>query len=592
MFIGQNEMSMCGRIKLAVLFSILSTFLFVFAEPDCLAEVSEKDQEIIWKMGQPFYSGKILPSPKEVQYFDGNIVLIDGAKSQEYYSLEFPQTIDNEKLIRRLFNKHIDRYKKQFTGKWKKVDPEKLVRIKFYLEHYLRTEKIKDPYNLHKKAVILKDQGYILEIGEEGIVCIGKDNAGLVNGLSSIIQLLDVKDGNLVVHKVRIFDYPISLRRMAGTHPFPDIETLDWLLLYKLNGWSGGRWYLIDWAGLTEAQKKNIAKYREYTNSRNTLSHVPQIHLEGLRPKGKGSPRLDIGNPENVKALLNTVTEILTLGGGCVDIFILGEDSPDKYPKMPMEKEKFKTLAEAHGYILEKVWQRVHNINPYSKVYFCPPSYSVKALKDNPEFGDYLKETQNWNKNIILAWTGSSTYSVNISYEQIDIYRSLMGYERPLMLWDNTWFMRSPLSNCFIDFPEYFNEYCGIRHVDCRIGSNDPHGILESRLFCATAVDQFWGPLTFDEVETRKTAIAQFFGKEAVPYAEKYFKFRDNYYYERFQKIVNLEDYKEVLEGIGKACNVNYDDVAGKHYNTLSGVKRYMAELWDNYEVCKKIQSK
>ena len=255
---------------------------------------------------------------------------------------------------------------------------------------------------------------------------------------------------------------------------------------------------------------------------------------------------------------------------------------------MPMEKEKFKTLAQAHGYLLDKIWQRIHQINPYAKLYFVSHYYNYfrHLRKENDKKEKYLQDTRLWNKNIIFTWTGPTTCSYKITQDDIDNWRGFIGYDRKLVLWDNSYLLRCPLNGYSVEFPEHFENYCDIVYFEVRTAANDPHSILPGRLSCVTGTDYFWSPRLFDEVKARKTAIAQFFGKDAVPFAERYYKIRKNDYYKKFAKTVDFNEYRKILEGIGISCGITYEDVAGIELN-ISGVSKSIEELWKNEDMSK-----
>ncbi len=303
-------------------------------------------------------------------------------------------------LILRLFNKRIESYKSLFKVRWKKgAAGQNIVPIVF---------------SLAPQAKELGEQGYSLDIGPEGITGRGKDNAGMVNALASLLQLMFVKDGNLVVRQAHIIDWPTFTTRYTSDYTMPGVDFLDWMMLYKINGFSGGYAYYIDWRGLTDQNRKEMGVIRDYIDRYQTLAFMPQIHI-GPRVTTV-RPAVDSGNPEDVKALLKTVEELL-LCSGAREIMVCYDDvSP--YPSRPMEKKRFKTLGQANGFVLDQLYERMQKVRPGSKLMFCPPYYQGRARhywrKDSPIHQDamqYMKDTQSWNKNIILVWTGANTES-------------------------------------------------------------------------------------------------------------------------------------------------------------------------------------
>ncbi len=516
-----------------------------------LAETQQtlSDDEIEKIMAPPFYSGNILPTPRQVKYRKGQLTLFDGPAGVILCEPMFEYFGPARELIIKLWNKRIDAYKKQFKiDKWKLVDKVQPLPILFSLVSDENAKYLIDRYDLHKKIGNLKEQGYILEIRKSGILCAGKDNEGLVNGLASLLQLIHIKDGKLVVRQASVFDYPTFVRRYVTDYSIPANDFFDWLASQKINGFASGYAYLIDWRGVKDSNiVASLKRVGDYVKKYRTLHFMPQIHIG---PRVKNRPALDQGNPEDINKFLKTVEDVMRWTQAD-DVMILFDDVPPIL-SMPMEKKKFKTLGQANGYVLDLLYKRMQKIRPGSKLFFCPPPYQglkyvrkwkpgVKYYKERMQ---YMKDIHSWNKNIICVWTGPVTESRVITTDDIKQYKALIGKDRKLLYWDNTWQYHQPLRNFHSKYPKNFVKYCAYGRSFVFINATIPIG----RFFAVTANDYYWNPQAFDAERCWRTAVAQFMGRQAVPIAERFYQLRGNGYYCYFARTADLDKLKSILE--------------------------------------------
>ncbi len=525
-----------------------------------LAETQGKvsDDEIAKKMGPPFYSGNILPNPREAKYGQEIYELYDGVTGTIFCKPMFEYFGPARELLMRLWNKRINAYKRQFkVDKWKVCDKVQPMLILFTLVNDANAKYLIDCYDLHNKIGELKEQGYVLEIRKRGILCAGKDNEGLVNGLASLLQLIHIKDGKLVVRQASVFDYPTFVRRYVTDYSIPPNTFFDWLALQKINGFSSGYAYLIDWRGVKDANTiASLKRVGDYVRKYRTLHFMPQIHIG---PRVKNRPALDQGDPKDIDKLVKTVADVMQWTQAD-EVMILFDDVRPVLT-MPKEKQKFKSLGQANGYVLDLVYKRMQEISPGSKLFFCPPPYQglkyvrkwkpgVKYYKERMQ---YMKDVHSWNKNIVCVWTGPVTESRIITKKDILEYKKLIGEDRKLLYWDNTWQYHQPLRNFHSQYPKDFVTYCAYRHSFVFINATLPIG----RFFAVTANDYYWNPEGFDADRCWRTAVAQFMGKKAVAVAERFYRLRGDGYYCYFARDVDIGKLKAILEELKRVSWTN-----------------------------------
>ena len=530
------------------------------------------DVAITKVMGLPYYSGQIIPAPKQATYYGETLVVLDGPRRITFCEPMFEYFGPARDLLIRLFDKRIEAYKTSFQGDWKPPDKTLRLPVLFTLADDPNAKYLLDRYDLHETARALKPQGYLLEIRQAGVLCAGRDNAGLVNGLASFLQLLHVESGRLVVRRASVVDSPTFTTRYTAEYSLGGTDFYDWMMLYKFNGFATC-YPAMDWQGLTDGRRKAMKITKGYIDTYQTLTYMVELHIGGRRQRA-----MDCGEPADVERLLNTVTETIKLSGArhimlCYD---------DVHPKLqPRERERFKRPAEAHGTIVDTVYRRVQELSPGAIVSFCTPYYqgfkhrrwrAGNTARD--EALQYLRDTRKWNPNVRLVWTGPVTESLSIAQEDIDKYRAEIGPDRPLFYWDNTWHYHQPLRNFYARYPKDFVTQCADRTGYINVNGTKPIG----RFFGATAADYYWNPEGFDSRRSRQQAVAQFMGLPAVPAAERFYALRGNGYMYYFSRMVDMSAFAKALEALEAAsfdpvlpeqCWSVYNGVAKKRKKPL-----------------------
>jgi len=549
-----------GLAAAASAIAVMLMSLSILPDP-ASAQVKMADSEIARAMGPPYYSGAILPTPREVEYYDEAVDLANGHERFISGKPEIRYSGKARDIMMRLYNNRFENYTKQFPGTWREPDSGKRLPILFALISDPVGQELFRRHRYRKHARRLKPQGYLLKTDRNSIVCVGHDTAGLVNGMASLIQLMHIREGKLVVRKATILDWPVYRARLANDYFLPSEAVLDWMMLYKLNGMDCGYADLFDWRGLSSKLKKQLEVVKNYAEDPQIMRFIPEIHIGGRR----AFPRMDCGSQEDIDKLLKTVEDILEYSGAN-DISLLMDDVPDELV-MPQEMSKFERLGQAHGFALEQVYSHIQKVRPGSKLLFCPPYYQGRLHKHwkKPEAFEYMKDSQSWNKNIIMIWTGPHTGHPVMVPKDIKHYRKLVGPDRPLVYWDNTgWegWSSHPLIYFHYQVPKDFASDCdgGLVFIKGYVCS-PIHGVPGYRILYGTAVDHYWNPETFDHEYSRRQAVAQFIGPEAVPAGEEFYQWRlqlhDAADRTQFKQLVDLSRFEEILKSLEK---VSWDD--------------------------------
>lgn len=519
--------------------------------PVCNATATQTtDAAIARAMGPPFYSGAILPTPKEAAHLEGQTVLFDGPAHSKHAAVSFPEDPALRELLGRLWEQRMNAYRAQFEDSpWMASSQSVPVTFRLASEAADALERIDE--TLAVRLAELPPQGYVLDINGEGAVGIGKDRAGVVNALASFLQLVHVVDRRLVVDHARIADWPTFTIRYTSEYRMLGPEYFDWMMLYKINGFAAA-YRVFDWRGLTGGQREQLRAIGGYIDRYDTLHFMAQLHLSGRAREGA---IMDSRNPGHREQLFETIRELLELGNAR-HLWICYDDTRPELQPMEIEAG-FTDPAEAHAALLEDIHAFATRLRPETVVGWVPVPYQGRhhrRWRDDAPQRDYdtayLEVIRQWPvTNVPIVWTGPVTESRRITLEDIEDYYSRIAPEKPLSYWDNTWHYHQPLRNFHARYPEGFVEHC----VDAVSYINVNCALPIGQFFTVTANDYYWNPGAFDPKGSRKHAVAQFMGPEAVEPAERFYELRGDAYWVHFAASVDLDAFEHVLEELEAA---------------------------------------
>jgi hypothetical protein len=445
--------------------------------------------------------------------------------------------------------RRIDAYKGQFEGPWQDAPASERVLVRFVLVEEEGPKNL--PEGLAVSLERIEQQGYVLDVSGDGILCAAKDGPGLANGLASVLQLVHVKDGKLVARTARVVDWPTFRIRYTSEYQFLGADSFDWMMLYKVNGFATS-YRVLDWDVISEAHRTALKAVGDYVEQYGTLHYMAQLHLSGRSPNGH---IMDSCNPEHVETLFETVRTILELSKAS-HLWVCYDDSMPEV--QPMEAEAgFKNPAAAHCALLTKLRAFVDTVRPETILGFVPVPYQGRHHRRwRPDYQhrdynvQYAADIHAWDDtDVRIVWTGPVTESRRIVQEDIDHYKQLMGVDKPLAYWDNTWHYHQPLRNFHARYLDGFVDHCADRtsyiNVNCRSAVG--------KFFTVTANDYYWNPDAFEEKRCRRHAVAQFMGPEAVEAAERFYELRGEDYWVFFAGKVDLDAFGQVLTDLEEA---------------------------------------
>jgi len=204
------------------------------------------------------------------------------------------------------------------------------------------------------------------------------------------------------------------------------------------------------------------------------------------------------------QALAAKLSSVSKLGVSCFALFV--DDVPQDL-QAPSDQAQFKTLAQAHAYLTNKLYKYLKGQSAKNRLVLTPTTYTN-------EWGnfDYLKELgAGVDPAVSIIWTGPKVFSPAITVEQAQNWGSYI--RRPPLVWDNF-----PV-NDGTPWYRYLGPVVGrdpqLPSATRGLFSNpmiQPHA---SMIPLQTVADYLWNSEAYDAARSETHAVASQYGKEA-----------------------------------------------------------------------------
>ncbi len=221
------------------------------------------------------------------------------------------------------------------------------------------------------------------------------------------------------------------------------------------------------------------------------------------------------------RVLTSKLASVGKLGVSCFALFL--DDVPQDLQD-PQDRAQFKTLAQAHIYLTNKLYKYLKEQSAANRLVLTPTTYTN-------EWGDrdYLRELgAGVDPGVSIVWTGPKVFSPAITMEQT---REWGGYiHRPPLIWDNfpvndgTPWCRylGPLIGRELQLPE----------VTRGLFSNpmiEPHA---SMIPLQTIADYLWNTPAYDPAQSETHAVVSQYGQDAPRLLAPFLKTYGTYYWD------------------------------------------------------------
>jgi hypothetical protein len=221
------------------------------------------------------------------------------------------------------------------------------------------------------------------------------------------------------------------------------------------------------------------------------------------------------------QVLANKLASVGKLGVSCYALFL--DDVPQDLQD-PQDKAQFKTLAQAHIYLTNKLYKHLKEQSAANRLTLTPTVYTN-------EWGnrDYIKELgAGVDAGVSIVWTGPKVFSPTIT---VDEAREWGGYiHRPPLIWDNY-----PV-NDGTTWCRYLGPLMGRdAHLPGLVRGLFSNPMIEPRasmIPLQTAADYLWNSAAYDPAQSEIHAVVSQYGEDAPRQLATFLKTYGTYYWD------------------------------------------------------------
>ena len=220
------------------------------------------------------------------------------------------------------------------------------------------------------------------------------------------------------------------------------------------------------------------------------------------------------------EVLTNKLAGVGKLGVSCFALFL--DDVPQDLQD-PQDKAQFKTLAQAHIYLTNKLYKHLKEQSAANRLVLTPTTYTN-------EWGnrDYIQELgAGVDPDVPIVWTGPKVFSPAITADEA---REWSGYlHRPPLIWDNF-----PV-NDGARWCRYLGPLIGrdaqLASAARGLVSNPMNEAHASMIPLQTISDYLWNAAAYDPAQSETHAIVSQYGQDAPRLLAPFLKTYGTFHY-------------------------------------------------------------
>jgi len=203
------------------------------------------------------------------------------------------------------------------------------------------------------------------------------------------------------------------------------------------------------------------------------------------------------------RALASKLKSVFALGMSSFALFL--DDVPQDLIH-PQDKTRFKTLSQAHIYLINELYTYLKSLSQDNRLMVCPTTYTN-------EWGnrDYIKDLgAGVNPEIPLDWTGPQVGSDEITVAQAEEWGSYL--RRQPLIWDN--FPGNDGRPWLLVLDPVRGRAAGLPTAVQGLFSNPMYQAHASFLPLQTVADYLWNPAAYEPEISQRHAIVTQYGKD------------------------------------------------------------------------------
>ena len=209
-------------------------------------------------------------------------------------------------------------------------------------------------------------------------------------------------------------------------------------------------------------------------------------------------------NEQDFQVLVDKLASVGKLGVSCFALFL--DDVPQALEN-PQDKLQFKTLAQAHIFLTNKLYRRLKEQSASNRLVLTPTTYTS-------EWGsrDYIKELgAGVDPQVSIVWTGPKVFSPTITVEQAREWGGFLG--RKPLLWDNYPVNDAAPWNRFLG--PLIGRGANLPSELRGLFSNPMNQARASMIPLETVADYLWNSAAYDPAQSETHAVESQYGNEA-----------------------------------------------------------------------------
>jgi hypothetical protein len=173
----------------------------------------------------------------------------------------------------------------------------------------------------------------------------------------------------------------------------------------------------------------------------------------------------------------------------------------------PEDRERFKTLAQAHIQLINRLNDHLKSVSPKSRLTVCPTTYTN-------EWGnrDYIRELgAGVHPEIPLDWTGTEVIPRAITTTQAEKWRGYIG--RKPLVWDN--YPTNDSNPWWLNLDPLRGRDAGLFAATEGLFSNPMYQAHATLIPLQTVADYLWNPRAYDPEKSQMHALVSQYGQDA-----------------------------------------------------------------------------
>ncbi|MDD5676824.1 MAG: beta-N-acetylglucosaminidase domain-containing protein [Kiritimatiellae bacterium] len=288
-----------------------------------------------------------------------------------------------------------------------------------------------------------RPQGYAIKTVGNKVFLKGHDHQGLLWAISSLNQMILIRDGAPLLQAVNVEDWPATLKRgmlASGNLVDPGMKKISHLMVtFKFN--------LVDFRKGLSVDTNSLRASSDWRLKRSELFHE-RIQQVGKQFKALGfqwyagdrfltwsaDTQINIADGADFDIIYNNYAEPIAAAGGGLSV----QFDDARFPLHAADVKKFGAAVEADTYFMLRLYDKLKAKYPDARIAFCPPFYfgpDSKAAYPEPR-EKYLQTIgEKFPKAIDIYWTGPRVKGTKIGPEQVAWIAGLI--KRPPFIFQN-----------------------------------------------------------------------------------------------------------------------------------------------------------